>query len=399
MTEYNKLTKRLLAEGYTTDNFPPYVQIDSSRLTGDDPLNNLSGGFEYKKWHADQIVYKTGCGRFVKGENVIDRIATMGVDWQHENDNPVIRCPYDKSDCRDNDKRLHGMSGGGLCIQCWCVCHRTEEPYDYKNSIEKANEEREAERERKYQEYADAHNGRVCQNHMYYNERKREWNLHYEPRRCADGCYYAKDRYCPILGKKLSKKRGNVYYDVKTSGIHQRMGDQCTLLDGTQWINVRKAVRFFKRPCSMDICEAFIKVQSDDIERYYRENHSIQQMMDPTWRFEILNIRAESKPSRDLIQDLEDIKAGIYTTFDPESEKQSIQRKKEKRAAAKQKRLQKLEKKILEIGYENLEEHSLDKVHADEWMPAERIEELECIRRQRIKEEQCRPVQMTLEDI
>lgn len=398
MMEYNKLTKRLLDEGYTTENYPSYVQIDSSRLPGDDPLNNLSGGFEYKRWYADQIVYRTGCGKFVMGSNVIDSVGYMGVEWQHENDNPVIRCPYDKPDCQDNDSRLHGMRGGGLCIQCWCVCHRTEDSYDYENSIEKANKERREERDRKYQEYADARNGRVCQNHMYYDERTREWNLHYEPKRCTYICY-ARDGYCPILGKKLSKKRGNVYYDVKTSGVHRRTGDQCSLLDGTQWTNIRKAVRFFAKPCSMDICEAFIKVQSGDIERYYRENHSVERMMDPSWRFEILNIRAESKPSRDLTQDLEDIKAGIYTTFDPESEKQAVQRKKEKRAAAKQKSLQRLEKKILEVGYENLEEHSIDKTHADKWLSAERIMELERIRKQRIREEQCKPVQMTLEDI
>lgn len=70
--EYNELTKRLLAEGYTADHHPDYVQVDTSRLPGNDPLNNLSGGFEYKRFYRDSIVYKTGCGKFIMGSHVID---------------------------------------------------------------------------------------------------------------------------------------------------------------------------------------------------------------------------------------------------------------------------------------------------------------------------------------
>ncbi len=54
--EYNELTKRLLAEGYTADHHPDYVQVDTSRLPGNDPLNNLSGGFKYKRFYRDSIV-------------------------------------------------------------------------------------------------------------------------------------------------------------------------------------------------------------------------------------------------------------------------------------------------------------------------------------------------------
>lgn len=398
MAEYNELTKKLLGEGYTVNHFPHYVQIDTSRLPGDDPLNNLSGGFEYKRWYSNQIVYQTGCGKFVMGENVMDEMWYHGVAWQPENDNPVIRCPYDIPECPDNDSRLHGMMGGGICIQCHCVCHSTHEPYDYENSIEKAEKERQEERKRKYEEYADSHNGRICRNHMHYNERTNEWKLHYEPSKCANGCY-ANDRFCPILGKKLSKKRGNVYYDIKESGIHQRTGDQYSLLDGTPWMQIRKAVRFFERPCSIDICEAFVKVQSETIRYHYEINHSVERMIDPSWEFEILNIRAESKPSRDLLQDLEDIKAGISISFDPEIEKHSKNRKKEERAAAKQKRIEKLEKKIIEVGYENMEEYSLDRRHADKWITPERMEELEDLRQKRIEKKKRRPVQMKLTDI
>lgn len=213
MKEYNALTQQLLAAGYTAENFPDHVKICTSRFPGDDPLYNLSGGFVYIRKYSDEFVYKTGCGKYVMGSKVIDNMSYMGVEWSHENDCPVIRCPYDKPDCRLNDERLHGIFGGGLCIQCWCVCHRTEEAYNYENSIEKANKERSDEMERKYEDFSKAHNGRVCRNHMFFNERIREWNMDYKPERCTHVCY-SRD-YCPIFGRQLSKKRGNVYYNLK----------------------------------------------------------------------------------------------------------------------------------------------------------------------------------------
>lgn len=390
--EYNNLTKKLLAEGYTVDNYPDYVQICTSRLPGNDPLNNLSGGFEYKRLYRDEFIYKTGCGMHVKGSNVLEM--GMGVDWSHENDNPVIRCPYDKSHCERNDPRLYGERGGGLCIQCWCVCHRTDELYDYNKSIEKADKEREEEKERKYQEYSKSHNGRVCRNHMYYDERKREWNLHYIPKRCAYICY-SQNGYCPILGRQLSKKRGNVYYDLKKSYIRH----DGTLFDGQEVVFIEKGIRFFKKPVSMDICESFIKVQKDDILHDYEINNSWERFWNKDIKIEILNIRAESKPSRDLMQDLEDIKAGIAIAYSEDYEKQAKEMKKEKKKVAQQKRIEKLEKKILEVGYWNMDPYSLDRVHADKWLGALRIDELEEMRQQKLKEEQEKPVQLSLFDM
>lgn len=398
MKEYNKLTKNLLSEGYTVDNYPKYVQIDNSRLPGNDPLNNMSGGFEYKRWYVADITYQTGCGMFVKGKNVLSDMGYMGVEWCHENFNPVIRCPHDKAHCPNNDKRLHEMHGGGLCIQCWCVCHRTNETYDYDNSLEKEKEARKKERERKYKEFSDAHNGRVCQNHMFYDEHTRTWRQTYEPERCANMCI-SQNGYCPILGKQLSKKRGNVYYDVKTSGIFRQRDAQQSLFDGEPWTHIRKGIRFFDKPCSMDICEAFIKVRSNKIRYLYEINHSTEKMIDPSWQFEILNIRAESKPSRDLMRDLEDLKAGIQISFEPDDEKKRKRRKKEQRETAKQKHIQKLENKIIDKGYENFEEYSVDKAHADKWLTEERLEELAEIRQQKIKEKQNKPVQLSLFDL
>lgn len=398
MKKYNVLTERLLAEGYTADNFPKdKVHIAHGCYSGN-LLDNIYGGFEYNRIFCESFTYKTGCGMYVKGINVLSSMGFMGEEWCHENDNPVIRCPFDKPDCPCNDPRLHEVSGGGTCIQCWCVCHRTDESYEYENSFEKVEKERQEEKNRKYKEYSDAHNGRVCENHMFYDERTRTWSQHYEPTRCAALCF-SQNGYCPILGRQLSRKRGNVYYDLKESGAVKKTSDQISMFDKDRWERATKGIRYLKKPCSMDICEAIVKTQADDIRRNYEINHSSEFMMDRTWKFEIYNIRAESKPSRDLLQDLQDIRDGIPIYFEDDLIKSEKERKKSKRELSKKKAIDKLEKKIIEVGYSNLEEHSLDRVHADKWIKPDRLEELKKIRDRKIKEKQERPVQLSLFDM
>lgn len=388
---YNKLTEELLAKGYTADNYPKHMVHIGNSGCPDNPLDNYYGGFEYNRMYAEEIIYQTGCGLYVKGENVLSNVGYMNEEWSHENYNPLIVCPYNKSDCKCNDERLHDCRG-------WCVCHVAELPYDYENSFEREEELKREEKKRKYQEYLDAHDGRSCRNHMFYNERTKTWSQKYNPERCAENCC-SKDGYCPILGKQLSHKRGNVYYDVKTSGIIQQTEEQQSIFDGDRWETIRKGIRYFKKPCSIDICEAFVRVCSNEIDRNYRINHTSEKMINKTWNFEILNIRAESKPSRDLLQDLADIKAGISVSFEPDSEKREKEWKKKKKQEAQKKKIERLEKKIIETGYENLEENSLDRVHADKWLSGERMEELEQIRQQKIKEEQNKPVQLSLFDM
>lgn len=399
MEKYNNLTRRLLDEGYTAENYPKdKVHIANGGYSWNgNPLDNIYGGFEYNRVYCDAFTYKTGCGMHVIGKNVLSSMGFMGEEWCHENDNPVIRCPYDKPNCPMNDERLQGIHGGGICIQCFCVCHKTEEHYDYENSFEKEEKKRQEEKNRKYQEYSDAHNGRICSRHMIYNERTREWHMNYEPYSCAKMCY-SQNGYCPVLGRELSKKRGNVYYDLKTSGTVKQQEEQCSMFDGEQWTHIEKGMRVFDKPCSMDICEAFVKVQSDEILHNYEVNHSTEYIFDKSFKAEILNIRAESKPSRDLIQDLQDIKDGITIVHASDSEKRMKEQKKERRKLAQQKKIAKLEKVLIDVGYENLEPYSMNRVHADKWLDPERLEELEQLRQQKIKEEQEKPVQLSLFD-
>jgi|GEM_PF-528649 len=388
---YNLLTQELLAAGYTTDHHPDYVKVCTSRW-GEDPLENLAGGFEYLRWYRDQFVYQTGCGKHVMGSKVLSNMAYMHVLWVHENNNPVVHCPYNKSNCEKNDERLQGLYGGGLCTQCWCVCHRTLEEYDYENSIEKANKQKRQDQERKYQEYSDAHNGRICYHHMYFDERSRSWSLRYLPEVCVHDCH---SNFCPILNRELDTKRGNVYYDLKRI----RIRNDGTIFDGEEIVSIEKGIRFFKKPVSMDICRAFIKLQSNEIhKKFWRNEGSTKQLFDKSFQVQIMNIRAESRPSRDLMQDLADIRDGIEIFHSSDLLKQKKNEKRQSRLERRQKAISRLEKKLLQIGYTGLEPFSLDKCHADKWLGAERIAELELQRKQLEKERQNQPQQLSLFD-
>ncbi len=408
MVKYNKLTKSLLAEGYTVDNYPKdKVHIANGCYSrSGDPLENIYGGFEYNRIYADTFVYKTGCGMYVYGKEVLSDVGFMGEEFCHENDNPLIRCPYDKAECPDNDSRLHGMQGGGSCIQCWCVCHRTDEPYDYEKSYEKAEKERQEEKKRKYLEYCKAHNGRVCQNHMHYDERTRTWALKYDPKICAKmKCYgwngKALDEYdsiCPIMGQ-LTKKKGNVFYDLKTSYLRTDLNG--TLFEGQIDTEIEKGIRVFDSPVSMDICKNYVKLCRDElISKVRMKYHSELFFAERYGRYfaiEVLNIRAEQRESRDLMQDLQDIKAGIRIYHASDEEGNVKERKKEKRQRAKEKRIAAMEKKILSVGYGNMDAYEQNKVC--KLLSFDRIDELETIREAKLKEEQEKPVQLSLFDM
>jgi len=57
----------------------------------------------------------------------------------------------------------------------------------------------------------------------------------------------------------------------------------------------------------------------------------MQHMTDPDLQIEILNLHAESRESRDLMQDLEDIWNGIAVVHASNQKKAAIQNKKERR--------------------------------------------------------------------
>ena len=201
--------------------------------------------------------------------------------------------------------------------------------------------------------------------------------------------------FCPILGKELDKKKGNVYYDLKKSG-RRREGEQLSLFDGEEWTTITKGLKVFDKPVSLDICRAYIKVQQDEILEKWEMNNAFYRLIDKSLKAEVLNVRAARTEARDLMQDLQDIQNGITVYHKSDLQKSEQTRKKEQRQQAQEKKIERLERKLITFGYENLQ--AVDRMRADKWLKPERLEELEEIRQKRAVEEKNQPVQMSMAD-
>lgn len=391
MDEYNLLTQQLLAEGYTVDHYPDYVNLPGS-CWGKSPLQNLNHGFAYTREYQNNMVFKTGCGLLVKGCHFNGSMFYMGILWIPENDNPVIACPYRKDSCELKNPILGDAKGGSLCKSLQCDCHRTMEPYDYEKSIDKVVDDENKEIKRKFNEFVKRKGGHVCRWHSKYNYRTGEWTQNYDPMICASNCNNI-GKLCDLTHKPVSKKKGNVFFDVRTSYIRH----DGTLFDGEEVVTINKGVRLFETAKSMTICESAAKRESEIKEKQYMRYHS--QIFLQGLKVDVQNIRAEVRESRDLIQDLQDIKDGIKIMHDSDLKRQKKDDKKNRKQQSQKKKIENLEKKIIEVGYYNMSEYSLDRIHADKWIGEERIDELEEIRRKKLKEEQEKPVQISLFDL
>lgn len=403
MQGYNELTKRLLAEGYTADNHPNYVYPGRTCQSKTDPLDNLDGGFEYYRWYVYEKAFRTPCGLMCKGTSCMTSLSINGVEFSFENDMPTVHCPYYKCDCELKDKRLINPDSA---IKDWCNVHMTDEKYQYEGSLEAELKLWDDQIRRDKISFDLQHNGRTCENHMYYDKDKGEWVMNYNPCDCGkSGCngFWGQKLVegkliCPILGRPLDKAKGNVYYDIKKT--YRRYDLDGTLFEGQIDTEIEKGIRFFEHPVSMDICKNVVKLCQDEIRWKVNSNYHSElffaEYHGKYFKIEILNIRAEQKESRDLLQDIEDIRNGIRVYHASDSEKSEKKIKSEKRQKAKEKKIAALEKRVLEIGYGNMESFEQNKVC--KYLDFDRIAELEAIREQKLADVKNKPQQITLAD-
>jgi len=391
--EYNLLTKRLLAAGYTAEYHPDYVRVEES-FGREKSLDNYDGGFTFQPWWVYEQTFRTPCGLLCKGRQCHSGMGYMGIDWTYENDMATIHCPYQKSGCRMKHEYLQGHN----VFRFDCEVHMTDEEYQYEGSVEDIMKRHDDEVRRKKARFSLQRNGRVCHEHMNFNRDAQEWEMHYDPyicgmRKCVG--------ICPVLGHELDKKKGNVLYDVKIKYLRHDL--EGTLFEGQVDTRVIKGQKLFSHPVGMDICRICAEQCMDRIKEKVKSQYSRElffaEYHGREFSFEIQNVRAERREVRDLMQDLEDIRNGIQVVHASDMEKKKADDKREKRQKTHEAAVKRLERKLLEEGYGNLEEYSTDRRHADKWLGEERIAQLEQLRRQREKEKGEQPVQLSLFDI
>lgn len=389
MREHNLLTQRLLAEGYTKDNYPDYVK----------GYNDFYGGFEYKVSYRDKLTYITPCGLLCKGETAMGGMAFCGQNWEFENDCPTIICPLYVKNC---DKTYECFKNSDRCPVCL-----TDKKWIYEGSVEELKKNNEEEKERLKQEFIKIHNNRVCEKHMKYDPYKKEWVFHYDATTCANGecraqtTAFLDGALCPVLNRVITREKGNVYYDVRFWGRDYTKDG--TLFEGEQFQRVIKDVPLYQKPIRLEVAKAIAKTGREYIEFMVRYNSKWYDSMtmykaelgeiDLHWAVE--NIRAEKKIVRDLEADLKDINDGVRITHELDERRRIKQEKSEKKQKNKDKRIDALERKVIAKGYENLSES--DKRAVVKYIEQNRIKELK-----RLHEEESKkvtPTQISLFDL
>lgn len=354
MSEYNELTKRLLADGYTAEKHPAYVRVAGGQFGDGNALNNLYGGFEYLRIYADDRTYETPCGLLCKGRMAMD-LHYNGTEHSHENDNPVIHCPMHNIECR-----LHRREDKGI-DSTLCPVKPTSKPYDQTHSAEAEKAKFEAWRSQKRDEYISKH-PRHCPNHLKWDDKAKEWTFNYNPFNCR--AYNCIGRKCPVLGKTIRPDKGNIFFDIEAN-FPDRSKDG-TFFEGERITEKTIGIQYFDKPELLDICEACIKAEKDHI-LWIIETNKVAKMYGGwmlfqarlgkiDFKYKVLNMRAEKRNVRDLEQDLQDAEDGTIIRDAAKEEQRKKAEKKERRDKAKERKVQQARKLIVTKGLQEMDE-------------------------------------------
>lgn len=405
MSKYNKLTQKLLAEGYTVENHPDYVMISGGAFN-DNKLDNLDGGFIYYGWYAFEKTFKTPCGMLLKGNFANNGLSWLGYEYCYENDCPYIICPKDKCNCSLRDEPFKSKGDGVLAYHC--IVHETNEPYVYEGSCEACRKLHDDQIRRDKISFILEKNHHVCEHHMRYDKRAGKWIFAYNPMSCANGYCSAQSTdfkdggWCPVLNKYISKDKGNVYYDVRYWG--RDYSKDGTLFEGEQFETIIKGKQLFNKPIRLDIARVIANTCKDEIRQRARWNtHDYDSLTffraergEIDFHWEVLNIRAEKKRVRDLEQDLQDIADGIQVIHEIDEQKKKKDGKRKRTALAKQKRIDRLKKTIISRGWDDLD--AVEQNRACKVLNVTEIDELDAQHYEQLQNATSEPKQMTLFD-
>lgn len=390
--EFNKLTQRLLAQGYSWQNFPETVRLPGGCIdhnTPRNPLINIYGGFEYKRAEAEQRVYETPCGLQALGVSTFSGLSWYGVEYCHENDNPVINCPKSCKDCTACRMRPAPFDTRDTTKATgkWCPVHMSGRPYQRAGSLEELSEQREKEKREQLEEFKRTHKN-ACSLQIFFDLKTEKWAQRYNPHICLTECQ--SEGFCPVLQREKGKARGNIYYDIEIEG--RDYSKDGTLFEGERFRIIYKGFQFFDKPVNMTIAEAYLKTQKKEMEtriRYGQLSRVCKPLdlfraelgeIDLKWN--ICNFRVERKNTRDLEQDLQDIENGIEIQHAVDMERGQKEAKRQRKEARQEAEKKRQAKKLLEA--EEITER--ERIRAAKVLGEEEFERIQIERRARKKQ-------------
>ena len=330
----NKLTERLFAEGYTKDNHPNYVKWSSGK------------DFEYTHAYLCKTVWEAPCGLLKNGIHSYEHGSHMGVTYCPENDNPRFGCPYyDEKPCphRFNTNGLWGWN---------CAFHQTARLYEYEQSVEKLWDEWDKIKSASWREVTDEYGYCAC---MKWDRPSRKYIPKYNVATCIHtgraGCV---NEICAITKRPRDLKRVNVFYDILK--VRKYKIGLFESVDQT----IEKGVKAFESSVARTDAEMWLKLnkakfeprltRDDHRDLFFSEYHGQKGFGNYDW-FEFTvtpqNIRVENRESRDLLQDLQDVREGIEVIHASDLQKAAQEAKKDRMSKRQDDKKRKSEKKII----------------------------------------------------
>ena len=355
----NDLTKRLYAEGWTREHHPGYVYWSDWE------------SFGYQWDFALGLVWKTPCGLFVNGRSVAAADTSYdGVQYCPENGNPLLYCPYGRKDCPHIPEGLRGRFP-------WCPCHLVDVPYDYENSAERAEHDRDHKRHAQYMEITG---GQYCACVVDCNGY--DGGL-VEVKYDVDQCIrcHCRNEFCSIRKQTRNLKKVNIFYDIRRTYI-TRVG----IIEDTR-TEITKGVKVFPHPIARTDAEIWLATKRAEHDPI-RNKHIITPQLHPEDRrmeyfskhhrawpgydyfefhYEVENIRIEARETRDLLQDLRDVADGLTVVHDSDLKAAAKVRKRDAktdRAEAKERRRR---NKAIALFYERGNDPKLQAISVRLW--------------------------------
>lgn len=338
--EQNQLTRDLYAAGYTREDHPSFVYWSDWQ------------NFGYLFEALLKFIWETPCGLLVAGESSLGRglacsdASFQGIDYCPENDNPLLRCPYERKDCP------HSISGFPVPL---CPCHTTGKRYSYEQSAERVESERS---ERQHRQYMEITGGAYCACVVGGNGYD---GGHVEVQYDVEQCIRCRcqNPVCVIRKQKRDLSRANIFYDVRRTWI-TRIG----FLEEKK-VQVTKGERVFPHPVAQTDAEIWLETKKahfnplwsssaidsphltpeDRRQTFFSKMHRQYGEYDYfEFHYDVENIRIAKSEQRDLLQDLRDVADGLEVVHAVDLKKEQAAKKRESRQRRKEQKERRLNK-------------------------------------------------------
>lgn len=338
--EQNQLTRDLYAAGYTREDHPSFVYWSDWQ------------NFGYLFEALLKFTWETPCGLLVDGKSDLGRdlaccdASFQGIDYCPENDNPLLRCPYERKDCP------HSISGFPVPL---CPCHTTGKRYSYEQSAERVESERS---ERQHRQYMEITGGAYCACVVGGNGYD---GGHVEVQYDVEQCIRCRcqNPVCVIRKQKRDLSRANIFYDVRRTWI-TRIG----FLEEKK-VQVTKGERVFPHPVARTDAEIWLEMKKahfnplwsssvidsphltpeDRRQTFFSKMHRRYGEYDYfEFHYDVENIRIAKSEQRDLLQDLRDVADGLEVVHAVDLKKEQAAKKRESRQRRREQKERRLNK-------------------------------------------------------